>query len=154
MSQPGDWNTGHISRNPKTHLPYFSTTITESLPTIHETWHSTFIACTDLEILTHLRPNVWQVTAPSLSSVVAKFARFPSETSYFAAETAVYAWLQDTGIGPRFLGHLTEGKNGRVIGFLIEYIPQARFAGPDDLDACPKGDGKASSWTGNFAWGA
>ena len=45
-------------------------------------------------------------------------------------------------MGPRLLGHLTEGKNGRVIRFLLEFIPRARFAGPGDLKACQKALGK------------
>ena len=142
---PGDWNTAHISRDPRTNLPFFSSTNIESLPSIQEIWHDTFISCTDLDMLTSLKSNVWQVKAPQLSpttSIVAKFARFPWETPYFASETAAYAWLKDTGVGPRFLGHLTEGKNGRVIGFLLEFIPLARFAGPDDLKACQKALGK------------
>ena len=96
-------------------------------------------------MLTSLRSNVWKVTAPQLSpttTIVAKFARFLWETPYFASETAAYAWLKDSGIGPRFLGHLTEGKNGRVIGFLLEHISLARFAGLDDLEACQKALGK------------
>ena len=142
---PGDWNTGHISRNPQTNLPFFSSTFIESLPSIQEIWHDTFISCTDLDMLTSLKSNVWLVNAPQLSlttTIVAKFARFPWETPYFAAETAVYAWLKDTGVGPRFLDHLTEGKNGRVIGFLLEYISLARFAGPNDLEACQEALGK------------
>ncbi|KAK0753435.1 hypothetical protein B0T18DRAFT_452276 [Schizothecium vesticola] len=35
---------------------------------------------------------------------------------------------------PRFLGHLTE--EGRVIGFVLEYISNAGAAGPGDLAAC------------------
>lgn len=44
--------------------------------------------------------------------------------SYYAAETTAYEWIHGTGIGPAFLGHITEA--GRVIGFLMEYIETMR----------------------------
>ncbi|KZF24244.1 hypothetical protein L228DRAFT_237191 [Xylona heveae TC161] len=37
-------------------------------------------------------------------------------------------------VGPRFLAHLTE--HGRVIGFIMERITNARHAEPEDLAAC------------------
>ncbi|PYI33561.1 hypothetical protein BP00DRAFT_338887, partial [Aspergillus indologenus CBS 114.80] len=49
-------------------------------------------------------------------------------------ETTVYELLNGHGIGPRFLGHLTE--HDRVIGFLMERITNARHAGPEDLELC------------------
>lgn len=49
-------------------------------------------------------------------------------------ETTAYQWVSGHNIGPQFLGHLTE--DGRVIGFLMEHIPNARHAGPQDLEIC------------------
>lgn len=48
-------------------------------------------------------------------------------------KTTAYKWIAGHGIGPRFLGHLTE--HGRVIGVLIERITDARHASIQDLDA-------------------
>lgn len=42
--------------------------------------------------------------------VIAKFARFPYETSYYDAETSIYALLEGHGIGPAFLGQLMKMK--------------------------------------------
>lgn len=66
--------------------------------------------------------------------VVAKFARCDWKIGYMANETRAFQWLQGSGIGPWFLGHLVE--NGRVIGFLMEKIVGARFACPGDLEGC------------------
>lgn len=36
------------------------------------------------------------------------------------AETAAYQWLSESGVRPEFLGHLTEGEGGRVVGLVAE----------------------------------
>lgn len=52
-------------------------------------------------------------------------------------EARTYEIIQsrDPGLAPRFLGHVTENRS-RVIGFLLERIPDAREAGPADLEEC------------------
>lgn len=42
---------------------------------------------------------------------------------------------RDPGLAPRFLAHVTEN-HSRVVGFLLERIPDAREAGPADLGGC------------------
>ncbi|KAK4095901.1 hypothetical protein N658DRAFT_502181 [Parathielavia hyrcaniae] len=42
---------------------------------------------------------------------------------------------RDPGLAPRFLAHVTEN-GSRVIGFLLEHVPNAREAGPADLNKC------------------
>lgn len=74
------------------------------------------------------------MTSPQFDRpIIAKFARFPWEIGYYAAETLVYSWLVDQDIGPEFLGYLTE--EGRVIGFLISKL-EGRHAMISDLPAC------------------
>ncbi|KAI1423889.1 hypothetical protein F5Y12DRAFT_797930 [Xylaria sp. FL1777] len=71
-------------------------------------------------------------TCPALDfPVLVKFAEFPWQMPYFEAETTAYEWIEGKGIGPRFLGHLTEA--GRVFGFVMENIDGARTAEPQDL---------------------
>jgi predicted Ser/Thr protein kinase len=65
---------------------------------------------------------------------VVKFARFGYEIQKLEAETTAYAWINGHNIGPKFLGHLIE--HGRVIGFAMSKIEDARHATPDDLDIC------------------
>lgn len=74
--------------------------------------------------------------SPIEELVVVKFARFDWEIRYMEGETAGYQSIEGCEIGPRFLGHLTE--DGRVIGFLMERIANARHAGPQDLDICQR----------------
>lgn len=50
------------------------------------------------------------------------------------AETATYQWIDGSGIGPRCLGHVV--KEGRVIGFLTDFIGGEETATPADLAAC------------------
>jgi hypothetical protein len=57
-------------------------------------------------------------------------------------ETTAYECIRDRGIGPKFLGHLTEGKDGRVVGFVAEWVQDARSAGPGDLESCRKALGR------------
>lgn len=47
-------------------------------------------------------------------------------------------WISDSGIGPKFLGHITNGKDGRVVGFVVEWMQGARAAEPRDIDSCRK----------------
>lgn len=61
-------------------------------------------------------------------------ASFEFEIGYIEAETVAYQLIQGYGIGPKFLGHISE--EGRVIGFLLEKIADARHATPADFEAC------------------
>ena len=58
------------------------------------------------------------------------------------AETTAYEWIRDSDIGPKFLGHITEGEGGRVVGFVAEWVQDARAAGPGDLENCRKALGR------------
>ncbi|KAH0846498.1 hypothetical protein AYO21_10149 [Fonsecaea monophora] len=138
---PGDWNTGHVATHPKQGTPYFSRYAKVELPTIVSTWHPVRIDWLDLEGGQRLRSNIHIATLKkdiggmrAGHEVLIKFARFPWETQYFEDETKVYQRLDGQGIAPQFLGHLTE--EGRVMGLVIEYIKDARHAGPEDVDAC------------------
>jgi len=66
--------------------------------------------------------------------MASRFAEFPWQIPYCEAETSAYEWIDGQGIGPKFLGHITEA--GRGIGFVMEHIDGARTAGPGDLAAC------------------
>ncbi|KAI1175432.1 hypothetical protein F4777DRAFT_578927 [Nemania sp. FL0916] len=132
---PGDWTEGHISKDPSTGHPVFSRTTNDVLPGVENIWHPTQVDHLELKKLERLRQNIHLVTHPLFSSpVVVKFAEFPWQISYYEAETIAYEWIEGSGIGPKFLGHLTEA--GRVIGFILENIDGARTAELEDLEAC------------------
>ena len=64
--------------------------------------------------------------------------RLAWEIGYMEAETAAYQRINDSGIGPKFFRRLTEGKDGRVVGFVTEWVQGARAAGPGDIEGCTK----------------
>ncbi|KAJ2985845.1 hypothetical protein NUW58_g5318 [Xylaria curta] len=103
----------------------------QALPSVNNAWNS------DAFEYLHLEPrpmknstgNVRLVRHPKLDTpgglAVMKFANFADEIHAIALETEVYYYLQNSGIAPKFLGHVREGR--RVIGFLLEYIEDARL---------------------------
>ncbi|CAM1509846.1 Fc.00g001810.m01.CDS01 [Cosmosporella sp. VM-42] len=134
---PGDWNEGHVAKDRTTGEPIFSSTKKSDLPGIGNIWHDTNINHIELKTITPIRQTLHRVTHPLFPSpILAKFAQFPWEIPYFAAETTSYHWIHNRGIGPHFLGHIHEA--GRVIGFLLEEIPGARTAEVGDLAACQR----------------
>ncbi|PQE28197.1 alpha-galactosidase A precursor protein [Rutstroemia sp. NJR-2017a WRK4] len=67
-----------------------------------------------LSIGPRLRSNIYEASSPQFSKqIIAKFARFEWEIGYYAAETQVYSWIDGHGIGPEFLGYVTE--EGRAL---------------------------------------
>ena len=131
---PGDWNDGLIARNVD-HRPHFASLCRTEFPGVRNTWHEKYVDYLELSIGRKLRTGIYEVTCSSFNdAVVAKFARFPWEIQYMENETTAYQWISGHGIGPQFLGHLTE--DGRVIGFLMEYVSGARHAGVQDVTAC------------------
>ena len=141
---PGDWNKGHVAKDPKTGQVSFVTTETEVFPGVENLWHP--VKLNELDFGRKRGGQRVRISEhPEVNDgkpVVIKTAVWPWEIGQIEAETAVYKRIYDTGIGPRFLGHLTEGKDGRVVGFVIEYIEDARAAGPGDLEGCRKALGQ------------
>ncbi|CAL5870065.1 uncharacterized protein PFLUO_LOCUS4299 [Penicillium psychrofluorescens] len=131
----GDWNDGLVSRDANDGRPYFAHVNLTEFPSVRNTWHGTYVDYLELSIGQKLRTGIYEVKCSLFDDiVVAKFARFPWEVQYIENETTAYQWISGHSIGPRFLGHMTE--NGRVIGFLIERIHDARHAGIQDIEAC------------------
>jgi len=131
----GDWNVGHISKDPTHGRPYFATATKIPLRKITHIWHASQIDYLELKMGRKLRSNVYEATSPRFNStIIAKFARFSWEIPYLDSETAAYEWINGHQIGPEFLGHLIE--EGRVIGFLVERVLDCRHATPEDLAPC------------------
>lgn len=132
---PGDWIEGHIALDKKTGNPAFAKAVRTQLAGVKRVWHPKNVDWLDLKLGEMMKTNVCEARVPGFSeSVVAKFARFDWEIGYYDSECAAYQWIQDQDIGPKFLGNILE--EDRVIGFLIEFSPNARHAGPGDLEAC------------------
>jgi serine/threonine protein kinase len=105
----------------------------KTLKGVTECWHREKIDLRDLEPVKYLRHRVWQVRYRGILAI-AKIARFEFELPWVERETLVYHMIEGKSIGPRFLGHLME--EGRVMGILLEYIPDVRPAQPADFATC------------------
>ncbi|KAF5236327.1 hypothetical protein FANTH_11279 [Fusarium anthophilum] len=119
---PGDCNNGYF-------------------PGVQNCWHPLRFKELDFTRQDRLRQRVHVSTHPGVNTgkpVLVKFAVWPWEVRYAEAETTAYEWLQNVKVVPKFLGHVTEGKDGRVIGFVTEFIEGARPAEPRDLEGCEK----------------
>jgi serine/threonine protein kinase len=137
----GDWNHARIFQATSSEKPSSGKaevqveTSTQVQPGILNTWHSLAIDYLELEAGSHLRSNVCEATCSKVPGhFVVKFARFHYEIAQLERDTTAYKWIEGHNIGPKFLGHLTE--HGRVIGFAMSKIKEARHATLDDLDIC------------------
>lgn len=138
---PGDWNEGHVAKDPTTGQLFFSRTEKVDFDGVANTWHPTRIDFLELKKLDRLRQNVQRVSHPRFETpVIFKFAEFPWQMPYFEAETGAYEWIEGKEVGPKFLGHVTEA--GRVFGWIMEDLGDGRTAEPRDLTACEEILGK------------
>ena len=130
----GDWNEAVVSHDPKTGSASFSRAHKVELAGIDQLWHPLVVDYLDLRIGKKLRSNVYEAESNThRSSVIAKFARFSWEVPLLEAETRAYQRIQGHGVGPEFLGHITE--HGRAIGFIMTNVAGAHAA-PKDLARC------------------
>lgn len=136
-----DWTHAHISQGSvqvetgNENIPARVEVSKQTLPGVNRTWHPIMIDYLDLEIGARLRSNVYEASHPRFPRpVIVKFARFGWEIPWLEAETTAYEWIEGHSIGPDFLGHLTE--HGRVIGFIMSRVEDARHAMPHDLNLC------------------
>ncbi|KAJ5346786.1 uncharacterized protein N7506_000039 [Penicillium brevicompactum] len=133
----GDWNDGLVTKNESNGQPHFAYAIRTAFPGVENTWNETYVDYSEIVVGEKLRTGIYEVKCHLFNDVVVvKFARFDWEIPYLESETTAYQWIEGYRIGPQFLGHLTE--DGRVIGFLMERIKDARHAGPQDLESCRK----------------
>ncbi|KAF8060736.1 hypothetical protein FPV67DRAFT_1452827 [Lyophyllum atratum] len=141
----GDWNKGHVAKDPETGEAAFVKTETVSLAGVENLWHEVKLNELDFGARELVTDRVHISKHPELNDgkpVLIKLADWPWEIGDMNTETTAYESIRDTGIGPKFLGHLTEGKDGRVVGFVAEWVPDARAAGPGDLEGCRKALGR------------
>ncbi|KAL0955501.1 hypothetical protein HGRIS_001740 [Hohenbuehelia grisea] len=138
---PGDWNKGHVAKDPETGQVAFVKTETESLVGVKNLWHPVQLNELDFVLKERVRQGVHVSTHPDFNDgkpVLIKFAVWPWEIVHIEAETTLYESISNLDIGPKFLGHITEGKDGRVVGFVVDWVQDARVAGPGDLKNCMK----------------
>ncbi|OAA34934.1 Protein kinase-like domain protein [Metarhizium rileyi] len=141
----GDWNSGHAARDPETGKATFVRTETVQFSGVRNLWHPVKLNELDFTRQDRLRQRVHVSTHPEINGgkpVLIKLAVWPWEIPSVEVETAAYQWISGSDVGPKFLGHLTEGKDGRVVGFVAEWLEGARAAGPGDVTDCKKALGR------------
>ncbi|KFH42040.1 Ankyrin-like protein [Hapsidospora chrysogenum ATCC 11550] len=135
------WTVARVSRSSSTESQELVYSLEHRpLPGVRDVWHHERVDCLSLDRVRLLAMSVFECTrkdyyqplAPG-TTLIAKIARFDWEIPRIERETRVYHLLQDTGIAPRFLGHIHEG--GRVIGFLLEKF-DGHPAGIEHLPSC------------------
>ncbi|KAG6303333.1 hypothetical protein E4U45_002256 [Claviceps purpurea] len=137
----GDWNKGHVARDPVTGQVTFTGTEKVLLDEVNSGWQTVKFDELEFSRQDRLRHRVYVVTHPRINGggpVLMKIANWPRELDRIETEIAVYQRICDQGVGPKFLGHVIEGPDGRVIGFITEWLGGARSAEPRDLDDCRK----------------
>ncbi|KAJ1713109.1 hypothetical protein NYO67_4754 [Aspergillus flavus] len=114
------WNYAYISRDNLTGELKTSLT-TRIFPGVNDIWHANLVGCMDLTKTRTIPPNAFEATCP--------LAKSGSQDT----ETQAYKMLEQTGLAPRFLGHVHE--HGRVVGFVLEKL-NGRHGGIEDLSVC------------------
>ncbi|KAF8908140.1 hypothetical protein CPB84DRAFT_1767402 [Gymnopilus junonius] len=104
----------------------------KGLAEVLNVWHPNKVDVLSFTPEERFTERVLGVTYCSKPGII-KFARFEDEIPRMERETTVYEAIDGQGIGPTFLGHLTE--NDRVIGLLVQRV-EGRRANIDDLEAC------------------
>ncbi|KAF7533972.1 hypothetical protein G7Z17_g13435 [Cylindrodendrum hubeiense] len=84
----GDWNEGRVRKDERTESLTFANLKKGQLPGIGNVWHGTKIDHLELKKVDGVRQTLHRVTHPDFDQpMLAKFAQFPWEIPYFAAET-------------------------------------------------------------------
>ncbi|KAG6053303.1 hypothetical protein E4U17_004836 [Claviceps sp. LM77 group G4] len=138
----GNWNKGLVARDPFTRQITFKWTEEVLLDGVNSGWNTVKFDELEFSCQRNLRgQRIQVVTHPRINGgelVLMKLAIWPDELERMEREIAVYQRICDKGVGPKFLGQVTEGPNGRVIGFIAEWMNGARYAGPWDFNNCRK----------------
>ncbi|KAF1983435.1 hypothetical protein K402DRAFT_338380 [Aulographum hederae CBS 113979] len=118
---PGDWNWGSVTYNRLTKKSNLAVR-KKFFPRVHHVWHYLSINHLEFEIVEMIKSNVWVVTAPRFPEpVILKITKNNDQgITAIDKETEAYSWIEGSGVGPKFLGHVHE--EGRVIGFVIEKV--------------------------------
>ncbi|KAL5341344.1 hypothetical protein BJX70DRAFT_66310 [Aspergillus crustosus] len=134
------WNMAYVNRDPASgevamdlqHRTFIG---------IKDPWHPVLVDCLKLKRIKQFTATTYEatysgdepLTTESSPVVIAKVARFEWEIPRLSQETLIYKSLEDTGLAPRFMGHVHE--HGRVIGFILEKL-EGRQANIEDLSSC------------------
>ena len=134
------WNMAYVNRDPSSGEVVMKLQ-QRTFMGITDLWHPVLVDCLDLKRIKQFTATTYEATydgdehlaITNSPTVIAKVARFEWELPRLSLETLIYKRLEDTGLAPRFIGHVHE--HGRVIGFILEKL-QGREANIYDLSSC------------------
>ncbi|KAI0878302.1 hypothetical protein GGS24DRAFT_444270 [Hypoxylon argillaceum] len=132
----GDWNTADIGLTPDGKQIFVATVSCKPLPGVENKWYPHSLEYLDLELVSSEinRDHIKVVSNPKLDTpkhlAVMKFSPFADGIMRIDVEAEIYNHIDGSSVAPMFLGYVTE--NGRIIGFLIEYIDGARSPSSQD----------------------
>jgi hypothetical protein len=138
----GDWNVGHLEHDTVTDRLVLQSTEKRALQGVADVWHLARVDCLSLgdalprdELQCALKMNAAIYPGQfGASQVVVNMECYPDDIFGVIQETRVHSQIDGHGIGPKFLGHVTENTE-RVCGYMLESLP-ARPATIDDLQTC------------------
>jgi predicted Ser/Thr protein kinase len=134
------WNVAYVNRDPSSGEVAMKLQ-QRTFIGITDLWHPVLVDCLDLKRIKQFTATTYEATysgdeplaTMNSPAVIAKVARFEWELPRLSQETLIYKSLEDTGLAPRFIGHVHE--HGRVIGFMLEKL-EGREANINDLSSC------------------
>ncbi|OIW28339.1 hypothetical protein CONLIGDRAFT_577520 [Coniochaeta ligniaria NRRL 30616] len=135
----GNWNQGHVAKDRRTGEVIFAKTEIVRHAGVQNLWHPVRLNELDFTQQVRLSQRVHVSAHPELNDgkpILVKLAVWPWEIAYMEVETTAYQLINGSGIGPKFFGHVTEGRDGRVVGFAVEWVEGARAAGLGDIESC------------------
>ena len=139
----GEWNVGHLQVGEEEGRFSIGRTEWRELDTIDKAWHPRRIDRSELE---GGRCGIEEVQGRGqmycavyggrfgLDEVMVCTEWYPDSIYGIAHETEMYEAVEGQGIGPVFVGHVTENRR-RVIGYMVERV-DGRAAGREDVEGC------------------
>jgi hypothetical protein len=145
----GDWNIGYLIRKPGELRYSLDSTDQGTLAAVEKIWHPSKIDYMaldkpleldalelqgELQCMGQICSTLHDGHHFGVAQVVVNFDWCPERVYGPDHETEIYSLIENHGIGPKFLAHVTEN-NDRVIGYMVERV-KARRATLSDLAAC------------------
>lgn len=130
-------------------------------PPVMSGWHPRRIELDHLASIQSIQPHRLEMVVPAsevanqwdrefdlaatttTTPMLAKLAASPRDLEALAREDTMYRLLYGLGVTPRFLGHVTV--DGRIVGFLIEYLPSSTVKQKEGASRTASGRPKAEA---------
>jgi hypothetical protein len=131
----GDWNIGYLKRTPDALQYSLDFTDKSTFAAVEKLWLPSktdymsldkplYLDETKLQCMGQIHSTIHDGHEFGVTQVVVNFDWYPEQVNGPDHETEIYSWIENHGIGPKFLAHVTEN-NDRVIGYMVERVEPA-----------------------------